>query len=990
MTLPMIGVRPVSSLGTVLSGRRGMSPIMVGRSAALHHLRHLVDVARAVGDVGTALDQPAVALVAGEAGIGKTRLVRELVEHLHDDVVALTMGAQPGSIGRSGDALTTLSVVGRAPGTGDPAGIGVIAAGSGAWTRAGERDVGDAVQAIRSEAGGRPAVLVVEDLHWIDAASALVIDRLAQEEWPELVVIGTYRIGDLARGAPGGDLVLRLERRHVVEQLRLDRLDRGEMGALMAAIAGTPPSSAVVEAVHRRSGGIPFVVEELMRCCSLTSPDDVLAAQLPWSLDEAVRQQIAALDPTRRVVVEAMAVFGRPMPFGALAAVAGLDEHELLDVLRSLVADTVVVEAGDDAFWFTHALVADAVERQLLGRERRRLHDRCFDVLSADVTSSFDSGTAGMAPAGVGLRDVADPAALVRHALGAGRFDEVVAIACTGADRYLAEGSSFQALRLAAEALAEEPDSPALLRIATDAAWRIDFLDEALVTARRWVDAAVDPVDRVVAVRFVARLGAEMGDDETARSATEQLEALIETLDQPEQADSGQAEDLVARNRLIGVAAASVAQIHMITLRSEEAIGMADRALVAARAAGDEVTAAHALVERASARIGAVAGGPATGDDGLAADMRAALAAARAVDEPVLIARAVNNLLAMVPVYGEEGSVLLRELEAATVRSGFDKGSHLWWRVEAAWGAGDLELARRRHAEASQWSSRPTSREKSLRGVTALAFEEGRLADARAFVDQSTETMLPVPVVQRSLLLLRFHVAAGDHEAAHRVFTEMVAAEPLHNTAAAVDETLMAVEAALAAGCRPADVRSAVFDRWLVDHGSSEELRGHAEGLLLAVEGRHDDAVAALQPVLDRPVERLTKVMRGTLRTVLASELLATGDRDGALAAVRRVLDDDLARWPGVRRDRAEALLRRLEGATHRPAGALTGREREIAGLLAEGLTNGGLAERLYISPKTVAVHVSNILAKLGLSSRAEIAAWAVRNGLDAEPASSG
>ena len=95
---------------------------------------------------------------------------------------------------------------------------------------------------------------------------------------------------------------------------------------------------------------------------------------------------------------------------------------------------------------------------------------------------------------------------------------------------------------------------------------------------------------------------------------------------------------------------------------------------------------------------------------------------------------------------------------------------------------------------------------------------------------------------------------------------------------------------------------------------------------------------------------------------------------------MRRALDDDLARWPGVRRDRAEALARRLQGASTRADGELTAREREVAALVADGLTNGQLAERLFISPKTAAVHVSNILAKLGLSTRAEIAAWAVRH----------
>jgi len=76
-------------------------------------------------------------------------------------------------------------------------------------------------------------------------------------------------------------------------------------------------------------------------------------------------------------------------------------------------------------------------------------------------------------------------------------------------------------------------------------------------------------------------------------------------------------------------------------------------------------------------------------------------------------------------------------------------------------------------------------------------------------------------------------------------------------------------------------------------------------------------------------------------------------------------------------------MLARLEGpAVRQPGGALTARESEVAALIAEGLTNGQLAERLFISPKTAAVHVSNILAKLGLASRAEVAAWAVRREL--------
>jgi len=89
-----------------------------------------------------------------------------------------------------------------------------------------------------------------------------------------------------------------------------------------------------------------------------------------------------------------------------------------------------------------------------------------------------------------------------------------------------------------------------------------------------------------------------------------------------------------------------------------------------------------------------------------------------------------------------------------------------------------------------------------------------------------------------------------------------------------------------------------------------------------------------------------------------------------------------LERWPGWRRDDVDALLRRLDSATGAAEGdpSLTRREHEVAALLAEGLSNADVARRLFISPKTAAVHVSNILMKLGMSNRAEVAAWAVRN----------
>jgi hypothetical protein len=201
-----LGVGPVGTMPNVLTGRIGLSPAMIGRTGALHRLRSIIDQADE-----QCSDLPMVVLVGGEAGIGKTRLVREVLDALrrerHDDVVVYTGAAEPGSLSRSFDLVAQLA----------PAGSTQPAADAlAAITAAAAPTDGDA----------RTVVVVVEDLHWVDAESAGFLDDLARRLLPPVVIVGTYRSGDLRRGSPGGDLVSRLERRNEVEQIRLERLDR--------------------------------------------------------------------------------------------------------------------------------------------------------------------------------------------------------------------------------------------------------------------------------------------------------------------------------------------------------------------------------------------------------------------------------------------------------------------------------------------------------------------------------------------------------------------------------------------------------------------------------------------------------------------------------------------------------------------------------------------------------------------------------------------
>lgn len=173
-------------------------------------------------------------------------------------------------------------------------------------------------------------LLIVEDLHWADADSVHFLERISMQPWPRLTIVGTYRSTDLLRKCPGGELVLRLERQHTIEQIRIDRLDRIEVASLLGAIGSAPPSSGSVEEVYRRSGGIPFVIEELIRCCGPDACiDDFKTSQLPWSLNEAVRQQVIDLPDDERRVIDALAVFGDPAPFDVLMAISDLTEDRL-------------------------------------------------------------------------------------------------------------------------------------------------------------------------------------------------------------------------------------------------------------------------------------------------------------------------------------------------------------------------------------------------------------------------------------------------------------------------------------------------------------------------------------------------------------------------------------------------------------------------------------------------------------------------------------
>jgi DNA-binding CsgD family transcriptional regulator len=265
-----------------------------------------------------------------------------------------------------------------------------------------------------------------------------------------------------------------------------------------------------------------------------------------------------------------------------------------------------------------------------------------------------------------------------------------------------------------------------------------------------------------------------------------------------------------------------------------------------------------------------------------------------------------------------------------------------------------------------------------------LMMEEGRFSAAEATLLSLPESADREALMWRNSLVLalaglRGEQRAGVQELLGQTCTydhRLDALEALH------DE----LEAAARLGIGEELLRARSIGTWAAYGDRPPSHHELNEAVLAAFAGRHDEAVTGLRAAVDRDDLHLPAFRRAALQLQLARALVATGRRDEARIAVLAA-QDLLARWPGWRRDEADLALARLDAAPAEedPSG-LSPREREVAALLAEGVSNAELARRLYISPKTAAVHVSNILAKLGMSSRAEVAAWAVRTGLAGEP----
>ncbi len=896
--------------------------MMVGRDG---ELRQLVQLARS--------PRPQVAMLAGEPGIGKTRLVRELIANLPPETVVLVGHAEPGSLARPYEVLLD-AIDGRPEVDQDQLSVMTDARHSHV-----ER-LQTGLSIVDDLVGDAPALIVFEDLHWADSESAGLFERIAglDSRGPRLL-IGTYRPDEVTWRQPLAGLLERLERRHLVTHVRLGRLMLSGTAAFLAAATGKPAPLRSAKSLHQRTGGNPFFLEELMRGWEGDDLDELCSRPLPWSLVEALRRQVDDLDPGVHRVVEAAAVLGHRVPFDLLAGVTRMDEDGLIDVLRQLVDRDVLTEVGEDEFAFRHALVREAVTDQMLARQRRRLHGAALEVLLATGSP--------------------DPALVARHAREAGRYDEMVSAARRGTALYLSIGSAYQALQLAEMGLDEAADDPELLASATRAAWLVGLLEDSVRYARAWHDNAADATDRAESLFMRIRLAWEERKEEGMCGLTDELEALIPDLPKPDQA----------------WAMTAIAQSTMLREDLDATMMWADRALALAEALDLPHVRLAALVEKGSALIDL----PRTSAEGRAM-LTGLIDEAEKLGDWLLAARALNNILSNNPPASptEHGEMLERMRQNAT-RAGIESlavAAYFQGRARLAMRAGNLD-----DAIAALREGRSHDRGFALSGrradyhahfLAGLCLEAGELDEVDLIIRDLEATPRPIA---SALPGLAFHVACrrGDVAKAEVLLDELFAvlAEQDWRSGSQAHDLL---SAAITAGLPLHRIDR--IGRELLDEHVWDEYRTIVEAQLAETHAEHAKALAGYLSLVDSVI--LPPMVLGTVHIGAARSLLASDRRAEAAEHTARAAKL-LKGWGGWRVAELESVRARLGLAPVDAApavtgpGALTPREREVALLIADGLTNSELARRLFISPKTAAVHVSAILRKLGVTSRTEV-----------------
>ena len=1002
--------------------RSVVCPVLVGRQRPLEGASGLLERAR--GGTGGIL------VVAGEAGIGKSRLLREIGAVARARGFLVLKGACF-EADRAVPFAPLLDLVRELSATSSNAAVQhVLAPAAAELVRAfpelaplladppplqaldpeqERRRLFHAVgETITTLARTQPVLLAIEDLHWGDEASLDLLLHLARRVATQPVVLGlSYRSDEAA--PPLHRLLAELDRTRVVTELELGRFSGAEIANMLSAIFdGGAPGGDFALAIHELTDGNPFFVEEVLKAMVSAGevtrrPDGRWHARhtprvhAPRTAVEAVRRRLSALTAPARDVASMAAVAGRRFDFALLQELTGHDERTLLAFIRELIGAQIVAEESTDRFAFRHALTREAILGELLARERAALHRAVADALERQEGAP-DAHVESLAYHAHGARDW--PRALdasmraARHALALHAPREALAHLDRALDAATQAGiAPAPVLHLtrgrALETLGDLGGAHEQFTAALDEARRSGYDTDAweALHALGMLWAARDYPRAGRYRREALDLARSIGDDSLVAQGLNRVANWHANLDQPAPALRDHQEALTLFQRLgdhRGVAETVdlLAIAHYIAGDVPRAAQLYLDASALHETAGDRRALARALSLLALCHGSNHASCATFGPTALAAEILDG-------DRPVHLSQEIGWRAGQAFVLWMLGDALawrgaydraIPHLRESIVIA--EEMDHLQWECGASCSLGMILLDLDVPGEARAWLERAYSIALRLGSRTWTRWAAATLAIALARTGQRERAYALLDDAAAPSAVGREALQPGDEDSPTLAERRLA----LARAEVALDEgaprlALQIANARLAA-------EAGTVPRFAL-------VRAFALSALDA-----DDAEPALHAAVDaaRTHEALPLLWRAQAAT---GHLLR---RQRRRAEARRALDEARATAAALAQRIDDAALRATfqravdESAPAAPApsarqrvkssfGGLTARERDVARLVAQGKSNRSIARSLGIGERTVEGYVAAALAKLGFSTRAQLAAWTVERGLSEAPA---
>jgi DNA-binding CsgD family transcriptional regulator len=988
--------------------------ILVGRDTELGRLRARLDDA--------ASGRAVAALIAGDAGVGKSRLVAEVTEIAAGQGFTVLCG-QCAEIGDSvpylpfADAIRTASpeveaavkarpVLARLlPDGGDGRNPEADLAG---LTR--QQMFGTVLGLLAELSAKAPVLLVLEDLHWADASTRDLLTFLLRMLHRERVVtIGTYRTDDLYRRHPLRPVIADLLRMPSVLPLELGPLAPSALAELLSAISGARGQlpAATINRIVASADGNAYYAEELLAALSDVAAGTAGGAGLPAGLAALLMSRVERVSDAAQRVLRAAAVAGRRADDHLIRAASGLPDAAFDEAVREAVANHLLVRDGD-GYTFRHALLREAVYNDLLPGERTRLHGQLSVLLSgvsgaaAELAhhslASHDvpGGFAASVRAGEEAQRLGAPAEAHQH------YDQALALWHRVDDAATVAGMSRGELGLksatAAAAAGDVPRAVHLLRrirerlaepLADGTAGDADpelrsRVGERLAYFLLQIDDSEAPAEALrAAAESVAQLPAEPPTRNLARAMSTYAIAFMVTGDDASAREWARRAQAAGERAAPWLAADALVTLGQLSSREGET-EEAKRLFTAAfeQAAGTqmlqvELRATYFLAleqqtrgELAEAARIARLGVRRADDEGLGLapfglDLRHLHFQARFLtgewDEAQQLADGFPVRVTSLP----EALLSAMALFVDVARGNPAAEERRTW-LEPFYHDGFVSyIARGLLAEQALW-----------RGDTDLALSH---TDGAIRADMIRADMLPAyyPSVLRPAAVAL--AARADRAAAARSAgdTDAEAAE-----LEIAGELLDIAREGARSPARPKAVLGSEGRGWLA-RAEAEYLRASGHNAPEAWQA----VLAAFGP------QYVYETARGQWR--LAEALIGAGRREEATETWRAAAATAAQLGAAPLSAALEALALRGHLSTGPARGgpaaprdrayltaALTDREREVLRLLARGMSNRKIGEELFISPKTASVHVSNIFAKLAVTNRTEAAVIAQREGI--------